>query len=261
MEEGSCAEDRCCGGKPRATCRVQDTIATCRQSSCPSPERNRFLEETTSVDENRRTWKQCERKLLKEQLLTAACLQLDRRPPAGNGNLENDASVDEKQRARFERIRRAIGAQGKLFAAQGTIVASWKTHQGKRLGPYYRVAYRVDGKQKSLYLGVSKWLVAQVRALLSSLQALLREHRMIERLKRQARQAFVASKRHLAHLLHSTLGVVTRGWEFRGAIRAVRERGRLVEQEAYDRRAAEAQRVLRGEPTGTRGVPPTMQGG
>lgn len=45
---------------------------------------------------------------------------------------EETKPVDEKQRARFERIRRSLQAQGDRLASQGTIVASWKTHKGKR---------------------------------------------------------------------------------------------------------------------------------
>ena len=39
------------------------------------------------------------------------------------------------------------------FACQGTVTTSWRTYRGRRLGPYYRLAWRENGRQRSIYLG------------------------------------------------------------------------------------------------------------
>ena len=41
----------------------------------------------------------------------------------------------------------------RLFAAQGSVVATWRNRGSKRFGPYYRLAYRRHGRQRSIYLG------------------------------------------------------------------------------------------------------------
>lgn len=187
-------------------------------------------------------------------MMTTTCQRRGQEPPAGKPDVEKTDLVDEKQRARFQRVRNAICEQRILFATQGTIVASWKIHAGKRLGPYYRVAYRLDGKQKSLYLGVSEWLVAKVRELLASLQSPFRQYQVMQRLKRQARRAVAESKKRLAELLRATFGAATKGWEFRGVFRALAQHAAQREQDAYDRRAAEARRVIQGEPAATKEI-------
>jgi hypothetical protein len=57
-----------------------------------------------------------------------------------------------------------------LIARQGVIVASWKTYRGRKLGPYYRLAYRANGRQRSIYLGKSPNLLPLVRRLLKNIQ-------------------------------------------------------------------------------------------
>ena len=66
------------------------------------------------------------------------------------------------------------------FARQGAVVAAWRTSRGRRLGPYYRLAWRDGGRQRSIYLGRQGPVVRQVRILLHQAHA-------SRRLKRQAR--------------------------------------------------------------------------
>lgn len=226
---------------------VQDTAATRPKLSSESPARILPPERICTVDETPQARQRRKRRLLKAYVLAAACRQLDCRPPAGGSNESGANTVDERQIARFEQVRNEIRTHGMWLAAQGTLVASWKTHQGKRLGPYYRLAYRVDGKQKSIYLGSSEWLVAQVRELLASLQGVLREHRTMERLKLEARQTLLENKRNLAGLLHEALDATLKGWEFRRAASSLRQRTARHKQQACNARAAEAQRVIRGD--------------
>ncbi len=66
------------------------------------------------------------------------------------------------------------------FANQGTVVETWRTYRGRRLGPYYRLTWREDGRQRAIYLGRQGPLVEEVRRLLHEAQTIrrmIREHR------------------------------------------------------------------------------------
>ncbi len=254
MGKPRCSDGRFCRQTLPVNSPVEDVAATRPKSAAESPERILPPERISAVDETPQARRRRERQLLKAHLLAAACRQLDVRHPAGVSNESGAHAVDAKRVARFEQVRNEIRAHGMWLAEQGTLVASWKTHQGKRLGPYYRLAYRVDGKQKSIYLGSSEWLVAQVRELLASLQAVLREHRTMERLKLEARQTLLENKRNLADLLHATMNATLKGWEFRRVASSLRQRTARYQQDAYNRRAAEARRTIRGEQAATNGL-------
>jgi hypothetical protein len=120
----------------------------------------------------------------------------------------------------------AIRALRHLFAHQGTIVASWRTYNGRKLGPYYRLAYRAEGRQRSLYLGKSKNLLRHVRRLLEKLQNPLKTRRILH----QAQKAAQADlKRHMAQFRIDLLrvGLQLRGYAARGwrRFRALRRTG------------------------------------
>ncbi len=66
------------------------------------------------------------------------------------------------------------------FADQGTVVETWRTYRGRRLGPYYRLAWRENGRQRSIYLGRQGPVVRQVRIL-------LHQAHTQRRIRRQAR--------------------------------------------------------------------------
>jgi hypothetical protein len=66
------------------------------------------------------------------------------------------------------------------FANQGTVVATWRTYRGRRLGPYCRLTWRENGRQRSIYLGRQSPLVDEVRRLLHEAQTIrrmIRQHR------------------------------------------------------------------------------------
>ncbi len=56
------------------------------------------------------------------------------------------------------------------FARQGAVVASWRTYRGRRLGPYYRLAWRENRRQRSIYLGPGGPLVDEARRRLHQAQ-------------------------------------------------------------------------------------------
>ncbi len=85
----------------------------------------------------------------------------------------------------------------------------------KGCGPYYRLAYREDGRQRSVYLGREGPLVDEVRRLLADLQRPLQQRRAINRLRRQVSAALTVQKRRVDALLRP-LGLRLKGLEVRG---------------------------------------------
>jgi hypothetical protein len=115
----------------------------------------------------------------------------------------------------FDTIRAQILARRAIFARQGSVVATWRTRGCRRCGPYYRVAYREAGRQKSLYLGPSAPLADQVRGLLAELQQPLRYGRLLDRLAAQARASLRQANAELNRVLGS-IGYYLKGHhEFR----------------------------------------------
>ena len=86
-------------------------------------------------------------------------------------------SVDQRIEARFQRIARQIHGLRAVVGRQGVVVAGWRRCGGPRLGPYYRVAYRDQRRQRSIYLGRSEALAEKVRQLLAQVQGPWRRRR------------------------------------------------------------------------------------
>ncbi|MFH1269080.1 MAG: hypothetical protein ABIK89_25415 [Planctomycetota bacterium] len=97
--------------------------------------------------------------------------------------MEKARSVDQKSAARFERVEAQVLAAPGVFAVGGTVVSTWRTYRGRRLGPYFRLAYRKGGRQWSIYLGRSEGLARRVRDLLARLQHPRRWRRASRRLQ------------------------------------------------------------------------------
>ena len=125
--------------------------------------------------------------------------------------MEIRKSVDQLPHAAIRLIR----ARPNLFARQGAVVPTWRRRDGKTFGPYYRLAYRQDARQCSVYLGRTGPLVAQVRQLLATLQRPLRGQRLHARLRRRIRSALRHQKRRCAALLRP-FGLRLKGFEVRG---------------------------------------------
>ncbi len=119
---------------------------------------------------------------------------------------------------RYHRARTFVLANARLFATQGSIVATWRVRRGKRFGPYYRLAYRRNGRQRSIYLGPSN-IAEPLREFLVELQLPHRRRQLSKRLQASARASLKQAKKHLAQLL-APFGVTVKGYEFRGAARA-----------------------------------------
>ena len=144
-------------------------------------------------------------------------------PDPSSPNTEKTRSVDQKLPPRWQRIFGFLDARRPLLAVQGAIVATWRTYRGKRLGPYYRLAYREKGRQRSLYLGCCVELVERVRDAMGEIQGRLREGQVMRRLIHTAKETLSACKDHLRRQL-ATIGIQMKGFEMRG-VRAACARG------------------------------------
>ena len=102
-----------------------------------------------------------------------------------------------------------------ILARQGSVVASWRRRGGRQVGPYYRVAYRLDGRWRSMYLGRSEGLAEQVRATLREFRQPLADWRHLDRARKLARKAFRAHKVVWARDL-ARVGLYLKGNEIRG---------------------------------------------
>lgn len=125
--------------------------------------------------------------------------------------MEKTETVDQK----LDRIRTLLARAPDRFAQQGAVVASYRQYKGRRLGPYYRIAYRDGGRQRSIYLGSSKQVANEVRRLLESAQKPGRQRRSIQRVRQQIRRELAQRKRNLDQQLRS-IGLRLQGWETRG---------------------------------------------
>ena len=143
-------------------------------------------------------------------------------PSSGPPNPETGDSVSQnkKDAARFARVQQFIQANLEIFARQGSVAATWRTYNGKRLGPYYQLAYRDRGRQHWLYLGRSEQLARQVRELLDNLHRPRREHRLYSRLQAQVRSSLRQATAHLKEVC-AKWGITLKGYEFRGARKAL----------------------------------------
>jgi len=91
-------------------------------------------------------------------------------------------SVDQKSSMRRVELLAKIRQAAPAVATAGSIVETWRTYRGRRLGPYYRLAYRESGIQRSIFIGGDSQLVAAARELLAELQADERARRAVKQM-------------------------------------------------------------------------------
>ena len=108
-----------------------------------------------------------------------------------------------------------IRKNAQTFAHAGSVVATYRTRGTKRFGPYYRLAYRSAGCQRSIYLGRSPQMAQQVRNLLAKLQHPHRHQRQLRRDARRRKATLLAIKRQWQQAARN-IGLYTRGWDVRG---------------------------------------------
>jgi len=113
--------------------------------------------------------------------------------------VEKARFVDQNISARFKRIQAFILDNHRLFSTTGVVVAGWRYYRNNRLGPFFRLAYRQNNRQSSLYLGRSRELAEKVRCLLADLQF----HRTCRRLRVKLRASLRLQKTRLQENLHA----------------------------------------------------------
>lgn len=107
-----------------------------------------------------------------------------------------------------------MAARPDLFRSQGSIVAGWRMSAGKRLGPYYSLRYREEGRQCSHYLGGSILLVDAVRRLLADQQRRRRQRLSLTKL-RTAIKASLRRHKQSWRLQLERAGLTLKGFEIR----------------------------------------------
>lgn len=130
--------------------------------------------------------------------------------------MENRQFVDQKTEPRRNSVERWIATHRDELSRQGAVVATYRSYRGRKLGPYFRLAYRSgDGRQRSLYLGASAELAQHVRQLLRECHAGLRKRRERRRLHQLLRSELKKAKALWRDEL-SRLGLRLQGYEVRG---------------------------------------------
>jgi hypothetical protein len=130
--------------------------------------------------------------------------------------LENREFVDQKAVRKFQAVKRWMETHRDQLSHQDTVVEAYRTYRGRKLGPYYRLAYRDrDGRQRSIYLGASAELAERVRGLLVECQAELHEERERRRVRRILHAELKKAKALWADEL-AKRGLRLQGYEVRG---------------------------------------------
>lgn len=125
--------------------------------------------------------------------------------------MENLQLVDQK----LARVIALIRSRPALFARQGCVVTTWRTYQQRKLGPYYRLAFREGGRQRSIYLGTSKETSLRVEALLVDVQKPTKVKAVLRRTRASLRASLRQQKKELDGLLRDQ-GLLLKGFEVRG---------------------------------------------
>ena len=108
-----------------------------------------------------------------------------------------------------------IRQNASLFDRVGSVVATYRSRDGRRFGPYYRLIYRQNQRQRSLYLGPSEQLAGQVRELLAELQQRRNHLRLCRRAERLRMATLLQIKREFQQVAR-LYGLRTNGWSVRG---------------------------------------------
>lgn len=125
--------------------------------------------------------------------------------------MEKSDLVDQK----IAEVKRLLASRPDIFLRQGTVVESWREYRGRRLGPYFRLAYRDGNRQGSVYLGRSVQLADAVRTLLNEQHRDQVNQRQLRRLQASARAELRKIRRRWAQDLRQ-FGLYLHGSEIRG---------------------------------------------
>jgi len=125
--------------------------------------------------------------------------------------LEKQTLVDQRR----GRVRAFIEAHQEQLARQGSVVCSYRWRDGRKVGPYYRLAYREGTQQRSLYLGNDMELVTEIRGTLQALQQPKQQQRAVRCHKAAIRSELAKCREGLRREL-AIRGLRLQGHEVRG---------------------------------------------
>lgn len=129
--------------------------------------------------------------------------------------MENRDFVDQKAARVRQRVTERIAAHARVLADQGSVVEGWRPYRGRQLGPYYRLTFRIDGRQRSIYLGADPQLADEVRRLLADLKA-PRRQRLLAAQQRQRVKRSLANHKIQWQAELAEVGLYLKGNEVRG---------------------------------------------
>ncbi|MGD0655768.1 MAG: hypothetical protein ABSA16_15630 [Thermoguttaceae bacterium] len=121
-------------------------------------------------------------------------------------NVEKSRFVPQLHCDRWASVERFILANRTLFYTHGSVVTEWRSRNGLRFGPYYRLKYREGNIQRSIYLGPSNELAQKVCGLLARLQF----HRTCRRVSKKIRASIRLEIKNM-HRLVQSLGYYMKG--------------------------------------------------
>ncbi|MBN8626595.1 MAG: hypothetical protein J0M17_13990, partial [Planctomycetes bacterium] len=105
--------------------------------------------------------------------------------------MENGEIVDQRRAA----AEAFLARHGERLKRQGAVVATYRRRDDRRVGPYYRLVCRCEGRQISVYLGAAGPLVEEVRRRLADLQGARTAARRRWHVRRALRRQAAAVRR------------------------------------------------------------------
>ena len=150
-----------------------------------------------------------------DSLYSQACTCVHDRERRLGSNLASPACTPQPHVPMAESPLDFVRRNAQLFARVGSVVATYRTRGNDRFGPYYRLIYRQDQRQRSRYLGRSEELAKQVRELLRQLQKPRDDRLAIQRSHRLRKATLLRLKREWQQVIRA-YGLQPHGWTVRG---------------------------------------------
>ena len=82
----------------------------------------------------------------------------------------------------------------KSLRNQGFLASEFRVRAGRRWGPYYKLRWRQNGRQRVLYLGIDENAVSEIRKVLETWQQPVRLEKEVNSLFRRTRRALKSLK-------------------------------------------------------------------
>ena len=131
--------------------------------------------------------------------------------------LEESNPVDQQPTPQHtSRALLYIAEHQQVFLRQGCVVASFRKVGNRTNGPYFRLAFRIDGHQHTIYIGRNAKAAEAVRSALNQLHAFRRHRLLFDKWEREARRtlrlAKIEADFHIRPLGLRFHGFQVRGW-------------------------------------------------